>query len=39
MNIDNIGYFTEENSIDVVVGRNGDAKDEQIGRASCRERV
>lgn len=30
MKIDNIGYFTEESSIDVVVGRNGDAKDERL---------
>ena len=30
MKIDNIGYFTEENSIDVVVGRNNDAKDERL---------
>lgn len=30
MKIDNIGYFTEENSIDVVVNRNVDAKDQRL---------
>lgn len=30
MKIDNIGYFTEENSIDVVVDRNVDAKDQRL---------
>lgn len=30
MKIDNFGYFTEENSSDVVIARNAEAKDERL---------